>query len=156
MTLKIYGLGLSTCTRRVAVVHLYESRAIARHLAKKYADQGTPDLVPTEFEPRSPIRASSLYGRQTDEARVAELAATLDAELDGYEVILGNQQLLASDNLTLADPFHLPAGSTLVGYAHLLDKRPNVTRWWNGISSRPTWLALEGWCVLGGRPSLGV
>ncbi|KAH7922081.1 glutathione S-transferase [Leucogyrophana mollusca] len=210
MPLKIYGLSLSTCTRRVAVVckekgipyelisvdltkgdqkapsfttHqpfgqvpyidddgfiLYESRAIGRYLAKKYADQGTPNLVPAEpkaealFEQAVSIEISNFdpfaskigfervfklfYGRQTDEARVAELATTLNAKLDGYEAILGKQKYLAGDNLTLADLFHLPAGSTLLGpagYAHLLEKRPNVARWWNDISSRPAWLAVK-------------
>ncbi|KAH7919897.1 hypothetical protein BV22DRAFT_1022192, partial [Leucogyrophana mollusca] len=148
---------------------LYESCAIERCPAKKYADQGTPNLVPIEPEPGALFEQAalssfpfsygcccstsndvvvwdSLYSQQTDGARIAELAATRDAKLDGYEAILGKQKCLAGDNLTLAGLFRLPAWSTPVGpagYAHLLDKRPNVTRWWNNISSRPARLAVK-------------
>lgn len=32
---------------------LYESRAICRYLAEKYADQGTPNLIPTELKAKA-------------------------------------------------------------------------------------------------------
>ncbi|KAH7926062.1 glutathione S-transferase [Leucogyrophana mollusca] len=148
---------------------LYESRAIARYLAKKYAGQGTPGLIPindpkaeAQFECAASIEAFNFdpfaygvawekvfklrRGLQTDEARMAEMLATLNTKLDAYEVILAKQTYLAGDNVTLADFFHLPLGTMLEGPGFELDifsKRPNVSRWWKAISTRPSWLAVK-------------
>jgi len=45
----------------------------------------------------------------------------------------------------LADLFHLPYGTLLVaiGEGELFDSRPNVKRWWNDITSRPSWKAVS-------------
>ncbi|EGN98751.1 hypothetical protein SERLA73DRAFT_152583 [Serpula lacrymans var. lacrymans S7.3] len=145
---------------------LYESRAIGRYLATKYASQGTPNLVPADpkanalFEQAASIetanfdvfasglawelRFTKMYGGETDEKRVATLIASLQAKLDAYDVILGQQKYLGGNDVTLADLFHLPYGSVIVSIGvNEFDKRPNVARWWKDISTRPSWLAVK-------------
>ncbi|GJE94999.1 glutathione S-transferase [Phanerochaete sordida] len=149
---------------------LYESRAIARYVAAKYAAQGTP-LVPSTsdlkatalFEQAVSVEGSNfdpfasglayekvfipMRGGATNEAHVEYLAKTLDMKLDGYEAILSKQKYLAGDEITLADLFHLPYGAFLkrLDYNYLEDpvKRPNVARWWKDITSRPSWQAVQ-------------
>ncbi|KAF9238098.1 glutathione S-transferase [Melanogaster broomeanus] len=146
---------------------LYESRAICRYLIKKYPNQGTLGLIPTDpqaealFEQASSIEYTNFatsvgplmgekvfklfHGLQTDEARAAEYLATLNAKMDVYEVILGKQKYLAGETVTLADLQHLPFGTLLCtsGYADVFASRPNVARWWSELSSRPAWIAVK-------------
>ncbi|KAI6154597.1 glutathione S-transferase-like protein [Pisolithus tinctorius] len=142
---------------------LYESRAICRYLAKKYEGQGTPTLIPKDakgealFEQAASIEAFNFYpfasglafekiikkhqGMETDEVKVKVLLDNLNAKLDAYEVILGEQPYLAGEDVTLADLFHLPYGTIAIeelGY-NVLENRPNVARWWKAISSRQAW-----------------
>ncbi|KAL6306944.1 glutathione transferase [Sparassis latifolia] len=147
---------------------LYESRAIARYVAVKYAAQGEKLLPPltdlhalakfeqaasielTNFEPFAHgIAAERVFkprgGGVTDEKLVADYVASLKSKLDVYDVILSKSKYLAGD-LTLADLFHVPYGPALklAGVDVLEDpSRPNVLRWWKEISSRPSWLALK-------------
>ncbi|KAG1740824.1 glutathione S-transferase [Suillus paluster] len=145
---------------------LYESRAIARYLIKKHPNQGTP-LIPTDpkaealFEQAAsietsnfnafvaPIVAEKIFkprrGIATNEAVVAQLLGMLKAKLDVYDVILGKQQYLAGDSVTLADLTHLPYGDAFchAGFAEEFESRPNVARWWKAISNRPAWLAVK-------------
>jgi glutathione S-transferase len=146
---------------------VYESRAIARYLIKKYPNKGTAGLIPTDlkeealFEQAASVEVSNfnphvaplayeklfkkLSGGQTDQARVDEQLKNLEARLDAYEVILGKQKYLAGNNVTLADLQHLPYGSTLfiIGHGDVLEKRPNVARWWKDIYNRPAWQAVK-------------
>ncbi|KAF8837492.1 glutathione S-transferase-like protein [Paxillus ammoniavirescens] len=147
---------------------LYESRAIARYLAAKYADQGTPNLIPTNpkelafFDQAASIELSHfdphafglvfekvIKGRKglpPDDSAVTKHLAALNDKLDVYEVILAKQKYLAGDYVTLADLFHLPFGTMLEGPGMEYDvfkKRPNVSRWWNDLSNRPSWLAVK-------------
>jgi glutathione S-transferase len=145
---------------------LYESRAIARYLIKKYPNQGTP-LIPTDpkaealFEQAESIEVFNFTafvsgivvekvfkprrGLQPNEERVSELLASLLPKLDAYDLILGKQKYLAGDSVTLADLAHLPYGTAFygAGFAEVFDSRPNVSRWWKDISSRPAWLAVK-------------
>ncbi|KAG2366645.1 glutathione S-transferase [Suillus spraguei] len=145
---------------------LYESRAIARYLSKKYPNQGTP-LIPTDpkaealFEQAASIEAFNFTafvglivaekvfkprsGLQPNEERVDELLASVLPKLDAYDVILSKQKYLAGDSVTLADLAHLPYGTAFcgVGYAEVFESRPNVARWWKDISNRPAWLAVK-------------
>jgi len=45
----------------------------------------------------------------------------------------------------LADIFHLPYGAWLVklGHGNLFESRPNVKKWWERITSRPSWKAVQ-------------
>jgi len=90
-------------------------------------------------------------GEATNEERVKELISQLESKLDGYEAILSKQKYLAGNvrlshprnmpkscrydellvqEVTLADPFHLPNGSIVIDQLGLgsLEKRPNVQR----------------------------
>ncbi|EIW77399.1 glutathione S-transferase [Coniophora puteana RWD-64-598 SS2] len=146
---------------------LYESRAIARYLVKKYGGQGTVSLIPTGlkeealFEQGVSIETANFYpsaigfglekvfkpmrGVTPDEARAAECLKTLEAKLDVYDVLLGKQKYVGGNEITLADIFHLPYGQLLVkvGRDDLFESRPNVARWWKEISTRPSWLAVK-------------
>jgi len=143
---------------------LYESRAIGRYLATLGSG---PELIPTEpkacakFEQAASVEyaqfdpiASEIakekvfkkyYGEVTDEKRVEKLVSQLEGKLDAYEAILGKQKYISGDNLTIVDLFHLPYGHIVfeqLDYGNL-DKRPNVKRWWDDISSRSTWQAVK-------------
>lgn len=145
---------------------IYESRAICRYIATKYASQGTP-LLPTDptaiafFEQAASIETSNYepfvsglawelkftmwFGGKTDEARAKSLQGQLSAKLDVYDAILGKQKYLAGNDITLADLFHLPYGAVILDIG--LDEfssRPNVARWWKDISSRASWEAVKG------------
>ncbi|KAJ7097048.1 glutathione S-transferase [Mycena belliarum] len=146
---------------------IYESRAICRYLAEKYAHQGTP-LIPTElqakarFEQAASIEfanfqpfAWALYvegirkarkGLQKDQAAWDVAEQQLSAKLDIYEAILGSQQFLAGDEFTLADLFHVSFGDLLApaGCDLLTSKGPNVARWWNAIRSRASYTRFQG------------
>ncbi|KAI9573206.1 glutathione S-transferase [Boletus coccyginus] len=146
---------------------LYESRAIARYLIRKYPNQGTTGLIPTDpkeealFEQAASVEVSNfdsqIYplvyekvfkaysGGKADQGKVDEYLKTLEAKLDAYNTILGNQEYLAGDNLTLADLQHLPYGGMLyvAGHGDVIGKRPNLARWWNDISNRPAWQAVK-------------
>ncbi|KAJ7106319.1 glutathione S-transferase [Mycena epipterygia] len=145
---------------------LYETRAICRYLAEKYADQGTP-LIPTSlkekaiFEQAASIELTSFFpqvvkvymqsimkkrqGVPIDDALLAEAVSEFSPKLDVYEVILGKQKFLGGNEFTLADLFHLysipmlaEAGIDIMG-----NRGPNVTRWWKDVISRPTWIKLK-------------
>ncbi|GLB40730.1 putative GST superfamily protein [Lyophyllum shimeji] len=145
---------------------VYESRAMCRYIATKYADQGTA-LIPTDlkentlFEQAASIETSNfdpltlaaivegIYkprfrGVPTDQAKLQEHLEKLGQKLDVYDVILSRQKYLAGDNITLADLFHLPQGDILpVVGENVLETRPNVARWWKDISSRPSWVSVK-------------
>ncbi|KAG2142276.1 glutathione S-transferase [Suillus bovinus] len=147
---------------------LYESRAIARYLIRKYPNQGTP-LIPSDpkanalFEQAASIEAFNFNtfvqpivneklfkprrGLQSNEELVSVLLGLLQSKLDAYEVILSKQKYLAGDSVTLADLSHLPYGTAFYGlggvFAEVFDSRPNLSRWWKDISNRPAWLAVK-------------
>ncbi|KAJ7724623.1 glutathione S-transferase [Mycena metata] len=143
---------------------LYESRAICRYLAEKYADQGT-QLLPKTLEGRALVeqaasvelanfnpvlvRAGKEVFRQRrrnvpDRALIAEVMAGLEAKLDVYEVVLGKHNFLARDEFTLADLFHLSyvVWIELSGIDVMTSRGPNVKRWWTELVSRPEWVKM--------------
>ncbi|KAK7058104.1 thioredoxin-like protein [Favolaschia claudopus] len=141
---------------------LYESRAICRYVAAKYASSA---LLPTEhqanalfeqaasiefanFEPSASKAGLQLYmskqGQPCDENVVKEQLAVLEKKLEAYELILSRQRYLAGETLTLADLFHLPyAAYVTYGGSDIMTRRPNVARWFNELISRPAWLAYQ-------------
>ncbi|KAF7362993.1 Glutathione S-transferase [Mycena venus] len=146
---------------------VYESRAICRYLAEKYADKGTP-LLPKGLKERTLVeQAASVefanfypsvikvareavfkprHGGTKDQAVLDEGLVELGAKLDVYEVILGKQKFLAGNEFTLADVFHYAYAPLLAegGVDIMTSKeRPNVARWWNELVSRPTWMKLK-------------
>ncbi|KAJ7205907.1 glutathione S-transferase [Mycena rebaudengoi] len=141
---------------------LYESRAICRYIADNYANQG-PKLVPTDlkgkalfeqaasteysnFDPfSSRALARPMMGMETNKANLEENLKTLSAKLDVYEAILGKQKYLAGNEVTLVDLFHLPYGALLekAGSDLMTTKGPNVTRWFNDLQARESWVTVK-------------
>lgn len=98
---------------------MYESRAIGRYIATKYADQGTPGLIPTDlkafglFEQACSIEIwnfqehagkadfetniKPLLGLQPDKAVTDQNIALVNKSLDVYEKILRKQKYLGGD-----------------------------------------------------------
>jgi len=149
---------------------LFESRAIGRYIALKYAAQGNKimpdpaDLRKTalveqaasiELSNFDPFAAGLAFEKvfksqtglgSTNEATVAQLLQQLNVKLDVYEVLLSKSKYLAGEEVTVADLFHIPYGTMLamLGIDALEnEKRPNVVRWWKDITSRPSWQAVK-------------
>jgi len=146
---------------------LFESRAIGKYLVAKYGKGST--LVPTGiqenaiFEQACSIEVSNfdpyasgvavekifkpMHGGQTDEAKYAEHVKTLEAKLQGYEIILKKQKFLGGNEITVADLFHLPYGTMAterLGVTALTSSStPNVARWWKDVSERKSWQAVQ-------------
>ncbi|KAF9001506.1 hypothetical protein BDQ17DRAFT_1327168 [Cyathus striatus] len=137
---------------------LYESRAISRYIATKYASQGTQDLIPQSdmkkqvlFEQAASIEVSNfdpyalpvvrgglfkkMFGLIPDLEIYNKNAETLTAKLDIYDNILSKQKYMAGDSLTLADP---PTPQSPI-----TPLRPDPAWWFNDIKSRPAWKAVE-------------
>ncbi|CAI5995771.1 unnamed protein product, partial [Closterium sp. NIES-65] len=130
-------------------VELFESRAIARYVADKYAEQGTNLLGSTLKEralvnlwlevesqnynpPISGLIAEKIFkprkGLTTDEAKAAEYKAKLSQVLDVYEARLPSNDYLAGSFFSLADLVHLPYTAMLwvSGDSDVITSRPNV------------------------------
>ncbi|KAJ6573099.1 glutathione S-transferase [Mycena vulgaris] len=144
---------------------VYESRAICRYLAEKYADQG-PNLFPKGLKERAMVEQGAAVesanfmpailkvfheggkrrrGLPFSQAVFDEALAELSAVLDVYEVILGKHKFLGGDEYSLADLFHYGYAPRLAesGIDIMTSKgRPNVTRWWNELTARPAWVKL--------------
>ncbi|XP_047957563.1 glutathione S-transferase F9-like isoform X2 [Salvia hispanica] len=142
---------------------LYESRAIIRYYAEKYRSQGS-ELLGKTIEERGLIEQwldveahnfqPPLYdlvvqllinpktGVASDPKRIQEDEEKLAKTLDVYEERLSVSKYLASDTFSLADLSHIPFGNYLVTTLkkeYLIRDRKNVSRWWDDISSRPSW-----------------
>ncbi|CZT52274.1 related to glutathione S-transferase [Rhynchosporium secalis] len=149
---------------------IYESRAITKYIAKKYAGQGTK-LMPEEgdfkaygfFEQACSVEQSYFDGPasgicwekvfkpmkglgNTDEELVKKHVAALDAAFAVYDVILGRQAYLAGDELTLADLSHLPYGKMVKdqGFEGIWTKYPNVDKWFTALEKRESWVKATG------------
>ncbi|KAM7279327.1 hypothetical protein ACFE04_006461 [Oxalis oulophora] len=142
---------------------LFESRAIIRYYAAKYAEQG-PNLLGTTLEEKAKVDQwleveSHNYndlvfnlvfqlvilprmGKPGDMALAHECEQKLESVLDIYEKRLSESTYLAGESFTLADLSHLPATRSLMtdaGMGHLIKERKFVNAWWENISSRPAW-----------------
>ncbi|GKV20329.1 hypothetical protein SLE2022_273950 [Rubroshorea leprosula] len=145
---------------------LFESRAIIRYYAAKYADRGT-DLLGKSLEEKAlvdqwlEVEAHNFnelvytlvlqlvvlprMGKLGDLALAHSCEQKLEKVMDVYEQRLSKSRYLAGDSFTLADLSHLPAIRYLMndaGMAHLITERKNVNAWWENISSRPAWKKL--------------
>jgi len=146
---------------------LYESKAICHYLASKYLNQGTP-LLPTELKANAlfhqavsvmichfSVHVEKLvielyYGpvfsnKPTNKEVVDNSLKDLGLRLDVYDQILSKQKYIAGDEITLADLYHIPFGALLGEEAgcNIMETRPNVSRWFKDISSRPSWQAMK-------------
>ncbi|KAG8852112.1 hypothetical protein FRB96_008913 [Tulasnella sp. 330] len=144
---------------------LYESRAISRYLATKYAHQGTK-LLPDPTDHRAMALAEQflnvevcdfypsaigiggeaiftpMRGGKPDAVVLEKHRSDFKAKLEGFERIFAKQDYLGGKEIGLADLLCLPYG-TLVEkvYPELLNDptKPNFNRWWKAISVRPSW-----------------
>ncbi|PPQ71214.1 hypothetical protein CVT24_009995 [Panaeolus cyanescens] len=143
---------------------LYESRAICQYIEAKYPKSGN-SLLPTDlqglarFQQMAYAEAHHFYTPALAAVRESiykplyfklpcnsevykQNIAELDTKLAVYDKILSKQKYIAGDVLTLADLFHLPYGM-LIGWtgSDLMDKYPNVSRWFHELEERPSWKA---------------
>ncbi|CAB4439683.1 unnamed protein product [Rhizophagus irregularis] len=138
--------------------------AIARYLINKY--QGTKTstiLIPSDVHkaalveqfisvdtsyynpPISKLTVQLVYfkriGNEVDLKIVNESREELEKVLDVYEKLLEGKDYLTGE-FTLADLLHIPYtyyAINVAGEVDLLNKRPNVSRWWKNISERECW-----------------
>ncbi|KAL5743580.1 hypothetical protein ACOSQ2_026696 [Xanthoceras sorbifolium] len=145
---------------------LFESRAIVRYYAAKYAGRG-PNLLGTTLEERATVdqwlevevhnfndlvytmvlqlMVLPRMGQPGDLALVHTCEQKLESVFDVYEKRLSKSKYLAGDWFSLADLSHLPAIRFLMEDAklvHLVKERKHVNGWWEEISSRPAWKKL--------------
>ncbi|XP_073102128.1 glutathione S-transferase F11-like [Elaeis guineensis] len=144
-------------------VTLQESREICRHIAEKYVDQGTKDLLAVRgthercsieqwlqtevgsFDPPSSELVLNLgFGLPTgpDKEVIEQNKQKLDEVLHIYDKRLQATKFLAGDKFTLADLSHLPNAQRLVSnddYRSLIRTREKVSLWWDVISRRKSW-----------------
>ncbi|KAF9043209.1 glutathione S-transferase, partial [Panaeolus papilionaceus] len=140
---------------------LYESRAICEYIENKYPKSGN-SLLPTDLQARAKFQQmayaeahhfytpalaavrESIYKPYLpfDAGVYNQNISELDATLAVYDKILSKQKYIAGDTLTLADLYHLPYGM-LISWtgSDLMNKYPNVVRWFQEISARPSWKA---------------
>ncbi|KAL6792256.1 thioredoxin-like protein [Trichoderma sp. SZMC 28013] len=149
-------------------VFIFESRAICKYIAKKYAAQGTK-LIPDEGdlvgyglfeqacsieqnyfnEPTEGLASEKVFkphlGGTTNDARVKELETQLNKTLAVYNNILGKHKYLTGDEISLADLFHLPYGqwARKIGYKETFEKYPNVERWFASLEARESWVKVQ-------------
>ncbi|GLJ52556.1 hypothetical protein SUGI_1118410 [Cryptomeria japonica] len=142
---------------------LFESRAIIRYYAEKYAEQGTCLLGKTleekalieqwlevegqNFCPHSYALINQLVfaprvNAPQDKEFIESSAQKLGEVLDVYEKRLSESKYLAGDFYSLADLSHLPHTEYIVNATdkgYLIRNREHVKAWWEDISSRPAW-----------------
>jgi glutathione S-transferase len=91
-----------------------------------------------------------MLGNPSDEAAIAEALPKAETCLKALEQQIDGSAYLAGDQLSLADLLLVPIydylSQTPEG-AKLLEGTPNLRRWWDNISTRPT--------VEKTKPSLG-
>ncbi|KAF7350672.1 Glutathione S-transferase [Mycena sanguinolenta] len=128
---------------------IYESRAICRLKERALVEQAASIEYSSFYPAISPIM-KEIFGKPrqglpVDQAALDEAVKELSAKLDVYEVILGKHRFLAGDEFSLADLCHYYYAPLLAdqGIDVMTSKGPNVTRWWNELMSRPTWVKLK-------------
>ncbi|XP_050379404.1 glutathione S-transferase F11-like [Argentina anserina] len=145
---------------------LFESRAIVRYYAAKYAARG-PNLLGKTLEEKAlvdqwleveshnfndlvftvvlQLMILPSMGEHSDFALVRSCEEKLKKVFDVYEERLSKSTYLAGSYFSLADLSHLPAIRFLVDefkMGHLVTERKNVNDWWKDISNRPAWKKL--------------
>ncbi|MED6206425.1 hypothetical protein PIB30_026639 [Stylosanthes scabra] len=146
-------------------ISLFESRAICRYVCEKYGERGNKGLYGTNplakasidqwveaegqsFNPPSSALVFQLafaprMKLKQDERVIRQNEEKLGKVLDVYDKRLAETRFLAGDEFSLADLSHLPNAHYLVtatDMAQLFTQRDNVSRWWNDISTRDSWI----------------
>jgi len=144
---------------------IYESRAICRYLDDVVPShhEGGHDLVPKQPELRGHVEQwislemshyksaetlvaellfSRMRGKEPNEVNIAENKQKLISFLQILDRHLEGRSYLVGHRFTLADLVFLPYTQYLLSveeYATLYGSFGNVARWWQTISSRPSW-----------------
>ncbi|KAK1604248.1 hypothetical protein QYE76_027921 [Lolium multiflorum] len=142
---------------------LFESRAIAKYILRKYrtadldllaessgieesamvdvwteveAQQYYPAISPVVFEC---IIFPVMRGAATNQIVVDESLDRLRGVLGVYEARLEKSRYLAGDSVSFADLNHFPFTFYFMAtpYASLFDEFPKVKAWWEGLMARP-------------------
>jgi len=151
---------------------LFESRAIMRHVAAKFA----PGLVPAVAEDAAimeqaiSVEYSYFYpafmpiyrermlkadkGLLPDEAAAEAAITELGPVLDVMDRLLASKEYFAGGSFSLADLTFMP-------YIHCFDRlrigtmlaeRPNLAAWWAHVAARPTWVYVTSGAVVEKAP----
>lgn len=136
---------------------LYETGAITRYVDDTF---GGAKLQPADAKKRarmnqiisimdsyaypamiSTITIQRMFAPKADEAKIAEAMPRAEQSLDALEGLIGANQFLAGDELSLADLMAAPIfdyfEQTPEGKSTIA-KRPKVAAWWKRIQQRPT------------------
>ncbi|VAH14425.1 unnamed protein product [Triticum turgidum subsp. durum] len=138
---------------------LFESRAIARHVLRKYklellVGDGSPESaamvdvwLEVEAHQHHPVAGAisiqcllaPLLGGVRDQAILDENVVKLRKVLEVYEERLSASKYLAGESVSLADLNHFPLMHYFMQteYASLVEERPHVKAWWEELKARP-------------------
>lgn len=144
---------------------LYESRAIIRYVDETMAG---PKLTPADPKGRAlmeqwmsvetsnftPHAMKVIYqryfypfrGLPCDEAIVKEGSEAAGRAVDVMDRQLAKTRFLTGAQFTLADICFMPYVEYLFASraGEIIESRKNVARWWNEVSTRPSWKAVAG------------
>ncbi|MED6180776.1 hypothetical protein PIB30_013671 [Stylosanthes scabra] len=146
-------------------ISLFESRAICKYVCEKYGERGNKGLygmnplakasidqwVEAEGQSFNPPSSALVFQLafaprmklKQDQGVIRQNQDKLGKVLDVYDKRLAQTRFLAGDDFSLADLSHLPNAHYLVtatDMAQLFTQRDNVSRWWNDISTRDSWI----------------
>jgi glutathione S-transferase len=138
---------------------LYQSRAIARHILRKYkpellrsdnlqesamvdvwvdvdAHQLEPIIRPVVFN----VIIKPFTGSDCDQDLVDESIEKLKKTLEVYEARLSSSKYLAGDFVSLADLTHFSFMRYFMAtqYAEVVEAYPHVKAWWEALLARPS------------------
>ena len=138
---------------------LYESRAICKHLTRKYSfpllpqgsdveaaalfDQAESSEILYFADPAGKIAfekfAKKSMGLPPNEAVVSEALRSVEAFFDVAECLLQDKDYMAGNNFTLADINYIPLIQRLFacGYGDVILSRKAVSAWWDRCVTRP-------------------
>ncbi|CAL4895696.1 unnamed protein product [Urochloa decumbens] len=136
---------------------LFESRAIARHVLRKYKPEllGEGSLeksamvdvwVEVEAQQLHPVTAAiavecfaAFLGRARNQAVIDENVGKLESVLEVYEARLAQSKYLAGDFLSFAELSHFTFMHYFMSteYAAMVGAYPHVKAWWEELAARP-------------------
>jgi glutathione S-transferase len=134
---------------------LYESRAMCRYINDKVGGA----LVPSDLKDRAKMEQwisvetsnftapamkfiyQHIFQRPQTPETIATATEQLNAALTVMDQTLANQPYLVGKSLSLADVCFMPyfEYAMKTPAKDIVGKYPNVSKWWDHVSSKPTW-----------------